>query len=396
MSFPTNGWRAGAALLLVWMLVLSVAVRPQSGRQQPSQQQPPPEGERQRRTVAAPSSQQQEGEKRGGETPSQGKAAPKDADDDDGDVVRVEADLTNVLMTAMDKNHRFVTTLRQEDIRLFENGVAQTISNFQRETDLPLSLVILIDTSASQEAVLKDEQEAARAFIDAVLRPEKDMAAVVSFTGAIKIEQGLTNDRARLHRGINETQVVYNYNHPVCADNERFPEEQAVLCRTGVWNGIWLTVDELLSKTPEHTRRAIILLSDGDDTSGQTTTIVHTDRREAIEYAVQHNTSVYSIGIRDEDFPDGHLDRDALRKVSEQTGGRAFFPKSREELTAAFAQIEQELRSQYLVSYTPTNRARDNTFRQIKIEIANPELRKQKLRLLYRQGYYARRRDGSR
>ena len=327
-------------------------------------------------------------------TAAPGKQTPPAAqdEDDDADIVRVEADLTNVLLTALDKNRRFMTTLRAEDIRLSENGVPQIITNFQRETDLPLSIVILIDTSASQEGVLRDEQAAARAFIDAVLRPEKDTAAVISFTGAIKIEQALTNDRARIHRGIEETKVIYNYNHPICADNESYTEEQAVLCRTGVWNGIWLTIDEVLSKTPEHTRRAIILLSDGDDTSRSTTNIVHTDRREAIDYALQHNTTVYSIGIRDESFPDGELDRGALRKVSDETGGRAFFPKGREELTTAFAQIEQELRAQYLVSYTPTNRQRDNTFRQIKIEVVNPELRRQKLRLLYRQGYYARKR----
>lgn len=284
-----------------------------------------------------------------------------------------------------------MTTLKQEDIRVLEDGALQNVSIFQRETDMPLSLVILVDTSASQQGVLKDEQEAARAFVDTVLRPGKDQAAVISFTGAIKIEQELTGDRAKLHEGINRVKVLYTFDNPVCEDSELYPEEQAILCYTGVWNGIWLTIDTTLSKTPENTRRAIILLSDGDDTSKNTNTVAHTNRQEAIDYALEHNTTVYSIGIRDENSPVGSLDRDALRKVSEQTGGRVFFPLDKEELVNSFHQIEQELRAQYLIAYSPTNKKRDGSFRQIKLDITNPELRKQKLRLLYRRGYYARR-----
>ena len=102
---------------------------------------------------------------------------------DDDDVLRVEADLTNILFTAVDKNKRFITTLRQEDIRVVEDGAPQEIFTFQRETDRPLSLAILIDTSASQERTLPEEKAAASAFVDAVIRPEKDEVAVLSFTG---------------------------------------------------------------------------------------------------------------------------------------------------------------------------------------------------------------------
>jgi VWFA-related protein len=97
------------------------------------------------------------------------------------------------------------------------------------------------------------------------------------------------------------------------------------------------------------------------------------------------NAVVYAIGIGDDDF-----DENALKKLSERTGGRAFIPEDEIDLNAAFGQIQQELRTQYLISYSPTNKARDNTFRQIRIELANPELRKQKLKLTYRNGYFAR------
>jgi Ca-activated chloride channel family protein len=158
-------------------------------------------------------------------------------------------------------------------------------------------------------------------------------------------------------------------------------------CLTGVWDAVVVSVREVLSKTPERTRRAVILLSDGDDTSSRVRLY------QAAEYAVRHDTVVYSIGIRDDDFDFGEMRRDFLQSLSDQTGGRAFFPKRPADLAGVFAQIEQELRSQYLITYTPTNRARDGSFRKLQIEITDPQLRKQNLRLLYRQGYYAKRSD---
>ena len=173
----------------------------------------------------------------------------------------------------------------------------------------------------------------------------------------------------------------------MCKD-ENASEQDVLRCRTGVWDSIVLSIREVLSKTPERTRRAVILLSDGDDTSSKVRLF------QAVEYAVRNDTVVYSIGIRDRHFREGEMRRDFLRDISEQTGGRAFFPKDPEDLPAAFAQIEDELRSQYLISYTPANRASDGSLRKVQIEITNPGLRKERLRLFYRQGYYARNASG--
>ncbi len=283
----------------------------------------------------------------------------------------------------MDKNRRFVTTLTQADVRVLEDGVPQQVLAFERETDAPLSLALLVDASASQERVMKDEQAAARDFVASVLRPEKDSAAVLSFTGVTRLEQPLTSDTNRLNAAIDRLKIEYTLNSPACEDDET-PEEVKLRCYTAAWDSVALTVREVLARTPERTRRAIILLSDGDDTRSRLR--LH----HAVEEAVRGNAVVYAVGIRDRDFPVGELRRDNLRRLAEETGGRAFFPKRREDLAAAFDQIEQELRSQYLVSYAPANRARDGRFRKIEIEVTNPALRKQKLRLLYRQGYYAR------
>ena len=301
----------------------------------------------------------------------------------DGEAVeRIESDATNLLLTAKDSKGRFVTTLRPEDVRVLEDGVEQQVSLFEREADAPVSLALLVDTSASQEKVLKEEQDAASAFVRAVLRPGKDSASVLSFTGITRLDQPLTKDTDRLLGAILRLKVEYTADNPVCRD-ENASDEDALRCRTGVWDSVVLSIREVLSKTPERTRRAIVLLSDGDDTSSKVRIY------QAVEYAVRNDTVVYSIGIRDKHFREGELRRDFLRDISEQTGGRAFFPKDPEDLPAAFAQIQDELRSQYLISYTPTNRSKDGSLRNVQVEIANPALRKDKLRLVYRPGYYA-------
>jgi VWFA-related protein len=162
------------------------------------------------------------------------------------------------------------------------------------------------------------------------------------------------------------------------------PDNLRLRCSTGAWDAVVLSIREVLAKTPERSRRAILLLSDGDDHSSRVRLY------QAVEYAVRHNTVVYAIGIRDKDLDDGEMRKDFLNDLSEQTGGRAFFPKRPADLPAAFAQIEQELRAQYLITYTPTNRARDGSYRRLQIDITDPQLKKQNLRLSYRQGYYAK------
>ena len=151
---------------------------------------------------------------------------------------------------------------------------------------------------------------------------------------------------------------------------------------TAIWDSIWVTAEEVLGPAPEKTRRAIILLSDGYNTSG-------TKNLEAAVLAAQKSEAViYSIGIGD-NFYSG-VDEGALKKIAERTGGRAFFPRDEMELRRAFKQIEEEMRSQYLLAYEPNNQALDGSYRKIEIQIVNPEMQKQKVKLTHRQGYFAR------
>lgn len=314
--------------------------------------------------------------------------APKENDEilPDDEVLKVETNLTNVLFTAADKQKRFVTTLRREDVRILEDGQPQEIFTFARQVDLPLSIAIMVDTSASEERTLPIEKDAAKAFIDAVIRPEKDEAAVVSFTGEATLEQGLTSSVARLRRALDRVEFVppsgYIGNGQVIPGTPPI-SDQSLAGSTAIWDSIWITADEVLSNSSDKTRRVIILLTDGEDTSSHLKKL-----GDAIDRAVKTDVVIYAIGIGDQYM--GGINEGVLRKVSERTGGRAFFPRSERDLQAAFAQIQLELRSQYLIAYSPTNKNRDGSYRHVQIEIANPELRKENVRLSYRQGYYAK------
>jgi VWFA-related protein len=306
----------------------------------------------------------------------------------DMDVVRTETDLTNLLFTATDKNNRYLTMLQQGDIRVLEDGVPQTLFTFQRETDRPLSIAFLIDVSGSEEQTLPDEKAAARTFIDNVIRSNKDQAAIVPFEGYAHLEQPLTRDVIGIYRALEGVEVAfpsYMGTAPpiggiVSGPGTIAPPREG---STAIWDSIAVTCKEVLARSVGQRRRAIILLTDGFDTSSRLI------RSEAVDRAILFETVIYAIGIGDKK-QDG-VDKKALQDLAERTGGRAFFPKKQDDMKAAFAEIEQELRSQYLLAYSSTNKKRDGSFRKMSIEVTNPELRKQQLKLRYRPGYFAKR-----
>ena len=280
----------------------------------------------------------------------------------EGEVVRIDTNLTNILFTALDKQHRFVITLRQEDIRVLEDGVPQEIFTFSQEADLPLSLALLIDVSSSEEDMLPIEKTAAKAFINAVIHSGKDRAAIAWFTSGMVVEQNLTDDAVQLPQSIDRIRSTKG--------------------STSIWDALWITSDEVLAKAPAGMRRAIILLSDGVDTTSEK------KMKEAVDRALDMEVTIYSLGIGDRKR--FSVNEDALRKVSERTGGHAYFPRTEADLRAAFAEIQQELRSQYLVAYTPRYKSDAGLYHRVQIEVINPEMHKQKLRLTYRQGYFSK------
>lgn len=307
--------------------------------------------------------------------------------DEEDEVIKVDTEAVNVLFTAQDKDRRLLLNLKPEDVRILENGQPQEISAFSKQVDLPLSLAILIDTSASQERTLPQEKAAAVSFLESVIRPSKDEVSVVSFTGESTLEQGMTNNLTRLRRAIERVKfvppsgylgggVVAPGTPPISTDN------QAVVGSTAIWDAVWVTSDEVLGTSPDKTRRAIILLTDGVNTYGRK------KMDEAVDAAIKAEAVIYTIGIGDDFY--GGVNKSSLNKISERTGGRAYFPRDERELRDAFKQIQEEMRSQYLLAYEPSNPERDGSYRKIEIQLANPELIKQKIKLTHRQGYFAK------
>jgi Ca-activated chloride channel family protein len=303
------------------------------------------------------------------------------------DVLRVETNLTNVFFTAADKRKRFVSTIKKEDLRVLEDGVPQEIFTFQQNIDLPLSLAILIDTSRSEERTLPEEKAAAQAFLESVMRANKDEAAIVSFTGEATLEQGLTGNVPRLRRAISRVEYVPPSGliggGVVVGSTPPISDGQQMLAgSTAIWDAVYTTSNEVMRDSAEHTRRAIILLTDGDDTSSQ----MH--MQSAIEAAVKVDALIYAVGIGDR-YSFG-IDEGSLKKITEATGGRAYFPRNESELRNAFVQIQDDLREQYLIAYASSNKTRDGSYRRVAIEITNPDLQKQSLKLTYRPGYFAK------
>jgi VWFA-related protein len=305
----------------------------------------------------------------------------------DDDVIRVDSDVTNLPFTATDKQRRFITTLRAEDVRVLEDGVPQQVFTFQRETDRPLALAFLIDVSRSQEYTLPDEKAAARSFIENVFQSSRDLVSIIPFTGLAYLEQEMTRDVLSVYKVLQRVEVAL----PAYLGSGRpltgiptgpglmAPPEEGT---TAIWDAVALTSSNVLGKAPGVRRRAIILLTDGHDTTSRLA------RADAVNGTLAAEAVIYVIGIGNSKYEG--VDKGALRDLAQRTGGRAFFPDKNLDLMAAFAEIEQELRTQYLIAYSSSNKRRDGSYRRITIEITNPDLRKEKLELRHRPGYFAK------
>jgi Ca-activated chloride channel homolog len=303
----------------------------------------------------------------------QSKEGRPQSQEDPATAIRLDTQLVNVLFSATDKQNRYVNDLTASDVKVLEDGKPQEIFTFKRETDLPLTMAILVDVSYSVAPVLPQLTDAGARFVNSIIRPNKDKAAVVEFEGEATLVRDLTANAALLRRGLAE--IARNAPPP---PPRRMPPPIITGSRKGgtsIFDSVIAACADLLAK--EVGRKTIILFTDGHDTTS------FTDRTEAVEEALRAEVVVYAIGIGDPEV-DG-VDRKALDKLCEPTGGRAFVPKYVEDLDEAFAQLERELRQQYLVAYEPANAAADGKFRKIEVRISN----RKDIRVRHRRGYYA-------
>jgi len=284
--------------------------------------------------------------------------------------LRVEVGVVNIYCTVKDKKGGLVTDLQQGDFEVFEDGKRQEVKYFARETDRPLTLALLIDTSISQQDILPTEKETAAQFLHQVLRPS-DLALLATFDVNVDLLQDFTSEAERLEQALQRARI----NAPVAAGP--FPRSPA---GTRLHDAVYLAAREKLAA--EVGRKALIVISDGVDWGSDV------KLKQAIEAAHRADAMVYSLGVADPQYYysrgmtyDG---RGPLNDLAKETGGRAIFPKDAEDLQEAFDQIAAELRSQYYLGYTPTNPARDGRFRKIEVKVKRGGLKVQA-----RRGYYA-------
>ena len=276
---------------------------------------------------------------------------------EDQTTLHVSVDLVNVLFTVTDGNGRLVTNLNKENFLVDEDGKKQQITYFSKEVTLPLTLAILIDTSPSVEPILGVEKETAMEFLQTVLRKE-DLALIMNFDRSVSLLQDFTSDTRRLNKAIQSVSIGSG---------------------TSVHDAVFLACDEKLKQ--ETGRKAIILISDGGDTTSKLKI------KDGIESAQRADVIIYAISNRIGGFFLGGYGGDdgTLKKYAEASGGKAFFPSKPQDFKKAFDAIQEELRSQYSLAYSSSNPAKDGSYRVLRISLPNQK----NLKIRAKKGYYA-------
>jgi VWFA-related protein len=280
--------------------------------------------------------------------------------------IRIQVNLVNLFATVRDKHKAIVTGLKQDDFQVYEDGQLQEITNFSAESNLPITLGILIDTSGSEYFMLSGEKEAGSRFLARVLR-KGDLAMVMTFDTDVDLLADFTDDRGSLDRAINRAQI----NVPVGGVIVQGPLPSSGTGGTNFYDAVYLAAHDKLSD--EAGRKAIVVLTDAEDTGSKL------KLQDAIEAAQRTDTVVHILLVA----ADGG-DRDVASRLTGDTGGRMIIVRSEKNLEQAFDEISEELRSQYTIGYTPTNKKHDGSYRKIKVEMKNKDYS-----ALARRGYYA-------
>lgn len=288
-----------------------------------------------------------------------GESAAGAGGDDSIPLIRKRVDEVNVVFTVTDKRDHFVNDLSEKDFRVIDdNKPALSIASFSRETNLPLRVGLLIDASNSVRDRFRFEQESAIEFLNQIIRSRYDKAFVIGFDTTPEVTQDFTDDTEKLSHGVRLLRA---------GGGTALYDAVYYACRDKLMN---------VDRGELATRRAIILLSDGDDNQSRVAlseAVEMAQRAEVIIYAISTNTS--GVVLRGDKV---------LKYLAEQTGGRAFFPFKIEDVSNAFTQISEELRSQYDISYKPADFVADGKYRKIEILADN-----KKYHVRARKGYYA-------
>jgi len=272
---------------------------------------------------------------------------------------RIAVDAVNVLVTVLDQEGHFITDLQKEDFIIYEDGKVQEIEQFSQEANQPLRIGMLMDTSSSIKMFLDFEKTAAINFIRSVMR-YRDEAMLVEFDKGVTMLHDFTDKPTEIVKDIEELRAGGG---------------------TALLDAIFQVSQEKMSE--KRLRQTFVVVSDGDDLHSSHTLA------EAVNMAQLAETSIYAIGTNRLGASRNKHGIKILERLTEETGGRVFFPLSEDELEEAFDKIEKELRSQYSITYTPRNKTRDGKFRNLEVRVAKGRNRPEKMTIRNKKGYYA-------
>lgn len=308
--------------------------------------------------------------------PAQSPPKPAPPPEPDDQVIRIDVDLVNVFFSARTKKGAYVTGLKQEDLDLYENGAKRDIRYFTKESDLPLTIGLLVDVSRSQENLIQEERVAATTFFREMLK-KKDLAFLISFGSDAELLQDLTNSVSLLEKGLAQLKV----NASGGGGGPTPSTLPSGMRGTVLFEAVWLAAKEKFSQ--EVGRKVMVIISDGVDYGSRTK--IDT----AIEEAQRSDTIIYGVLFEDPRYTSpmygGFSGESTLKRLAEQTGGRVFRVERRTTLTDIFKEIQEEVRSQYTLAFSPAGEARDGSYRKIEIRPRN----NRDLRIQARKGYYA-------
>ena len=294
--------------------------------------------------------------------------------------IKVDVDVVNILTSVRDKKGALIPSLQKEDFTILEDGKAQPIKYFTKETDLPLTIGLLVDVSGSQRNLIDIERSAASQFFREVLR-KKDLAFLISFGEENELLQDYTGSARLLTEGLSQLRVSSGVSgiHPGPVPTMGGPRG------TVLYDAIYLAANEKLKG--EVGRKVIVVITDGVDQGSRMS------RNQAIEAAQKSDAVIYSIDYSDPraygPFGMGGGGEGELRKMSDETGGRVYKVDRRHTLDEVFKELQDEMRSQYSIAYTPTNEVKDGGYRHLDVRLANKDLKAQA-----RKGYYAIKPEG--
>jgi VWFA-related protein len=292
--------------------------------------------------------------------------------------IKVDVDVVNILASVRNKQNGLVANLNKDDFTLFEEGQKQTIKYFTKETDLPLTIGLLVDVSGSQRNLIEIERNAASQFFASVLR-KKDEAFLISFGEEAELLQDYTQSTRLLTEGLNRLRVSSGVSgiHPGPVPTASQPRG------TVMYDAIYLAAKDKL--TSEVGRKVIVLITDGVDQGSRL------DIKQAIEAAQKSDAVIYSIYYYDSGAYGGHGmimlgggGEGYLKRMSEETGGHVFKVDRKHSLQDVFKELQDEMRSQYAIGYSPINDKKDGSFRKVDLRVADKNLKVQA-----RKGYYA-------